>query len=178
MNLIEELGIETCREIVDGAPEDGTHFKLSFGLSIFYLLSSDDGASPAGLWIDDGDESHWSVSSYKNFELFVAENRFISLKDLRTEIADYDNHWYGRSEAEEIKAYAELSQEKIQGGAVLVGNFTVIQQQLQSEINNCSEKDSSEISITDHCTDNLSHLTDHCTDIRNHLSPNTKVIER
>ena len=90
MNLIQELGIEKCRAIVDGAPEDGTHFKLSFGLSIFYLLSSDDGASPAGLWIDDGDESHWSVSSYKNFELFVAENRFISLKDLRTAIAEHE----------------------------------------------------------------------------------------
>lgn len=93
MNLIEELGIEKCREILDGAPEDGTHFKLSFGLSIFYLLSSGDGAAPAGLWIDDGDESHWSVSAYKNFELFVAENRFISVEDLRTAIAAYDcNH--------------------------------------------------------------------------------------
>ncbi|MFN3074050.1 hypothetical protein ACK1JC_10580 [Acinetobacter sp. TY2] len=164
MNLIEKLGIEKCRAIVDGAPEDGTHFKLSFGLSIFYLLSSDDGASPAGLWIDDGDESHWSVSSYKNFELFVAENRFISLKDIRTEIADYDNHWYGQSEEKELEQYAILRQEKIQGGAVLVGNFTVIQQQLQSEINNCSEKDSSEISILD-C----------CTDIRNHISPRAIV---
>ena len=90
MNLIEELGIEKCQAIVDGAPEDGTHFKLSFGLSIFYLLSSDDGTSPAGLWIDDGDESHWGVSSYKNFELFVAENRFISVEDLRTAIAEHE----------------------------------------------------------------------------------------
>lgn len=55
---------------------------------------------------------------------------------------------------------------------------SIKQEQLQTELNNCSKKDSSEISISDCCTDNLSHLTDHCTDIRNHLSPNTKVIER
>ena len=30
MNLIEELGIETCREIVDGAPE-GSHLFFHFG---------------------------------------------------------------------------------------------------------------------------------------------------
>ena len=153
MNLIEKLGIEKCREILDGAPEDGTHFKLSFGLSIFYLLSSDDSTSPAGLWIDDGDESHWGVSSYKNFELFVAENRFISLKDLRTEIADYDNHWYGQSEEKELEQYAILSQEKIEGGAVFVGDNSAIVQAIRN-------------------------ITDTCTDIRNHISPNTKVIER
>ena len=164
MNLIEELGIEKCRAIVDGAPDKtasyymyGTYFKSQNPVEWFY-------------W----EQGQWKFTSYsKRFEGFL-----INLNDIRTAIAEHDNHWYGRSEAEEIKAYAELSQEKIQGGAVLVGNFTVIQQQLQSEINNCSEKDSSEISITDHCTDNLSHFTDNCTDIRNHISPNTKVIER
>ena len=98
--------------------------------------------------------------------------------ELRTAIAEHDQHWYGQSEEKELEQYALLSQEKIEGGARLVGDFTSIQQQLQSKLNNCSAKDSSEISISDCCTDNLSHLTDHCTDIRNHLSPNTKVIER
>ncbi|OTG81518.1 hypothetical protein [Acinetobacter sp. ANC 4648] len=59
------------------------------------------------------------------------------------------------------------------------GGFeAAIQQQLQSEITNCSAKESCEIGDTDSCTDNLSHLTDHCTDIRNHISPLTEVIER
>jgi len=89
MNLIEELGLEKCQAIVDAVPDGGTHFKLSFGLSIFYLLSSGDGADLAGLWIDDGDDSYWGLSSYKNFELFMPENRFISIEDLRTAIADH-----------------------------------------------------------------------------------------
>lgn len=90
MNLIEELGLEKARAIVDAVPNGGTHFKLSFGLSIFYLLSSGDGADLAGLWIDDGDDSYWGLSSYKNFELFMPENRFISIEDLRTAIANHD----------------------------------------------------------------------------------------
>jgi hypothetical protein len=89
MNLIEELGLEKCQAIVDAVPDGGTHFKLSFGLSIFYLLSSGDGADLAGLWVDDGDDSYWGLSSYKNFELFMPENRFISIEDLRTAIADH-----------------------------------------------------------------------------------------
>ncbi len=95
MNLIEKLGLEKARVIVDAVPNGGTHFKLSFGLSIFYLLSSGDGADLAGLWIDDGDDSYWGLSSYKNFELFMPENRFISIEDLRTAIADYecDHDW-------------------------------------------------------------------------------------
>ncbi len=48
------------------------------------------------------------------------------------------------------------------------GGFdAAIQQQLQSELNNCSASDSSKNSIEDNCTD-----------IRNHVSPNTKVTER
>ena len=90
MNLIEKLGLEKCKAIVDAVPDGGTHFKLSFGLSIFYLLSSGDGADLAGLWIDDGDDSYWGLSSYKNFELFMPENRFISIEDLRTAIANHN----------------------------------------------------------------------------------------
>ena len=90
MNLIEELGLEKARAIVDAVPNGGTHFKISFGLSIFYLLSSGDGADLAGLWIDDGDDSYWGLSSYKNFELFMPENRFISIEDLRTAIANHE----------------------------------------------------------------------------------------
>ena len=90
MNLIEELGLEKARAIVDAVPNGGTHFKISFGLSIFYLLSSGDGADLAGLWIDDGDDSYWGFSSYQNFELLLAGNRFISIDDLRIAIANHE----------------------------------------------------------------------------------------
>lgn len=75
----------------------------------------------------------------------------VGIQDLRTTI---EHHYYGRSEAEELVAYAELSQEKIEGGAMLVGDFSearkIIDKQLEA---------------------------DHVTDIRNHISPNTKVVE-
>ena len=87
--------------------------------------------------------------------------------ELRTAIAEHDQHWYGQSEEKELEQYSLLQQEKIEGGAALVGDFTAIQEQLQTELNNCSKKGSSEISITDHCSD-----------IGNHISPLTGVIER
>lgn len=76
---------EQMRKIVDGAPEDGTHFKLLLGVSIYYQLSSNDEADLAGLWIDD--DSYWGLSSYQNWELLIAENRFISINDLRTALS-------------------------------------------------------------------------------------------
>ena len=88
------LTIEQMRKIVDGAPEDGTHFKLLLGVSIFYLISSNDEADLAGLWIDDGDDSYWGLSSYQNWELLLEENRFISIADLRAAIADHDRTDY------------------------------------------------------------------------------------
>ena len=164
MNLIEELGIEKCRAIVDGAPDKtasyymyGTYFKSQNPVEWFY-------------W----EQGQWKFTSYsKRFEGFL-----INLNDIRTAIAEHDQHWYGQSEEKELEQYSLLQQEKIEGTAALVGDFTAIQEQLQTELNNCSKKDSSEISISDCCTDNLSHFTDNCTDIRNHLSPLMKVIER
>jgi len=90
MNLIEKLGLEKCKQIVEGAPDNLTHFKLLLGVSIYYQLSSNDDSDLAGLWIDDGDDSYWGLSSYKNFELFMPENRFISIEDLRTAIANHE----------------------------------------------------------------------------------------
>lgn len=76
----------------------------------------------------------------------------ISLNDLKSQI---DQHYYGRSEAEELAAYAELSQEKIEGGAMLVGDFSKARERIQSVF----EDD----------------RTDYVTDIRNHISPMTIV---
>lgn len=177
MNLIERIGLEKCQAIVDAVPDGGTHFKLSFGLSIFYLLSSGDGADLAGLWIDDGDDSHWGLSSYKNFELFMPENRFISIEDLRTAIADHNQNLSEQRDRFE-KAYSlKFPESKVT--LLPNGNYSgwikqkkwkdwqAKQEQLQIELNNCSPKDSSKNSIEDNCTD-----------IRNHISPLTGVIER
>ena len=155
MNLIEELGIETCRAIVDGA-KWSTHFRTD-----------------TKEYVCCPNEAHFYFR--ENVERGV---EFIRIDDLRTAISAHDQHWYGQSEEKELEQYSLLQQEKIEGTAALVGDFTAIQEQLQTELNNCSKKDSSEISISDCCTDNLSHFTDNCTDIRNHLSPLMKVIER
>lgn len=92
---------------------------------------------------------YWS----KELDDYVLSTKYatVLVDDLHTAI---ENHYYGRSEAEELAAYTELSQEKIKGGAMLVGDFSearkIIDKQLES---------------------------DHVTDIRNHISPNTKVVE-
>ncbi|RKG31476.1 hypothetical protein [Acinetobacter tianfuensis] len=76
------------------------------------------------------------------------------LKDLKSKI---DHHYYGRSEAEELAAYVELSQEKIEGGAMLVGDFSEAKKKIQSAF----EDD----------------RTDFVTDIRNHIAPTTVVLD-
>ena len=130
MNLINELGIEKCREIVDGA-KWSTHFRTD-----------------TKEYVCCPNEAHFYFR--ENVERGV---EFIRIDDLRTAIADYDNHWYGQSEEKELEQYAILSQEKIEGGAVFVGDNSAIVQAMRN-------------------------ITDDCTDIRNHISPNTKVIER
>lgn len=117
MNLIEKLGLEKCKAIVDGAPEWAKSYCIE----------------AADYW---NEESKYPCC--------------VNVSDLKSEI---DHHYYGRSEAEELAAYAELSQEKIEGGAMLVGDNSKVIQMVRD-------------------------ITDHCSDIKNHISPNTKVIER
>ena len=81
---------------------------------------------------------------------FIRCSSDVFLNDLKSQI---DHHYYGRSEAEELAAYAELSQEKIEGGAMFVGDNSKVVQMVRD-------------------------ITDHCSDIKNHISPTTKVIER
>ena len=106
--------------------------------------------------------------SWKLGDSGVLDNT-VYLDDLRTAIAahDCDHDWDDISKNEAIER-------------TLICTYcsSIKHEQLQSELNNCSAKDSSEISNSDCCTDNLSHFTDNCTDIRNHLSPLTQVIER
>lgn len=76
MNLIEKLGVEKCKQIVDGAPDQtasyymyDTYFKSQNPVEWFY-------------W----EENQWKFTSHsKRFENFL-----ISLKDLRTALADHD----------------------------------------------------------------------------------------
>lgn len=113
MNLIEKLGLEECKAIVDGAPD----------------------------WA-----KVWNTHMKQYTNGFIRCSSDVYLHDIRTAIAEHDQHWYGQSEEKELEQYSLLQQEKIEGGAALVGDFTAIQEQLQTELNNCSKKDSSEIS--------------------------------
>ncbi|RYL25093.1 hypothetical protein [Acinetobacter piscicola] len=127
-DLIEQVGgIEKAKAIVEGATF-GTHYRVDTGRIIYCP-----------------NENHFFFAD--QIKLGV---EFIRIDDLRTAI---EHHYYGRSEAEELAAYAELSQEKIEGGAMLVGDFSgarkIIDKQLES---------------------------DDVKDITNHISPNTKVI--
>ena len=83
---------------------------------------------------------------------FIRCSNDIFLDELKSQI---DQQYYGRSEAEELVAYAELSQEKIEGGAMLVGDFSKARERIQSAF----EDD----------------RTDYVSDIRNHISPMTIV---
>ena len=121
MNLIEKLGLEKCKQIVDGAPEGYRGFNL--------LLQE----YVRGVWFSQD----------------------VSIAEFKAQI---DHHYYGRSEAEELAAYAELSQEKIEGGAMLAGDFSKARERIQSVF----EDD----------------RTDCVTDIKNHISPTTVVIEK
>ena len=115
MNLIEKLGLEKCKKIVDGAPEGARAYNTK---SKYYA---------SGAW-------------------FYRETLLSDIK------AQVDLYYYGQREQKELEQYAVLSQEKIEGGAMLV----VITRQVQM----------------------VRDITDNCTDIKNHISPNTKVIER
>ena len=116
MDLIEKLGLEKCKQIIEVAPDWAESFNV-------YLVAYGSVGIPC-----KGD---------------------VLITDLRTAI---DHHYYGQSEEKELKQYAVLSQEKIEGGAMLVGDNSKVVQMVRD-------------------------ITDNCTDIRNHLSPNTKVIE-
>lgn len=73
----------------------------------------------------------------------------VDVSDIKSEI---DHHYYSQSEEKELEQYALLSQEKIEGGAMLIGDNSKVVQVVRD-------------------------ITDHCSDIANHISPLTKVVE-
>lgn len=143
------LTIEQMRKIVDGAPEGSEMWRdmdsvCSPGEVLYYWWFGGD------LLVHDA-EKGWVKSIYHDGNDYILDQLEL-LSDLKSEI---DHHYYGRSEAEELAAYAELSQEKIEGGAMLVGDFSKAQERIQSVF----EDD----------------RTDYVSDIRNHISPMTIV---
>ena len=147
MDLIKKLGLEKCKQIVDGAPEGAEYWR-----------DMDSVCSPndilhyrwfAGALIVHDAENGWIKSIYHDGNEYILDQLEL-LSDLKSEI---DHHYYGQSEEKELEQYALLSQEKIEGGAMFVGDNSKVVQMVRD-------------------------ITDHCTDIRNHVSPNTKVIEK
>ena len=146
MNLIEKLGLEKCKQIVDRAPEGAEYWR-----------DMDSVCSPneilhyrwfAGALIVHDAENGWIKSIYHDGNEYILDQLEL-LSDLKSEI---DHHYYGQSEEKELEQYALLSQEKIEGGAMLIGDNSKVVQMVRD-------------------------ITDHCSDIKNHISPNTKVIE-
>lgn len=146
MNLIEKLGLEKCKQIVDGAPEGSEMWRdmdsvCSPGEVLYYWWFG------GALLVHDG-EKGWIKSIYHDGNEYILDQLEL-LSDLKSEI---DHHYYGQSEEKELEQYALLSQEKIEGGAMLIGDNSKVVQMVRD-------------------------ITDHCSDIKNHISPNTKVIE-
>lgn len=162
MNLIEKLGLEKCKAIVDGAPRGAEKWRDMDSVcspnEILYYAKS-----PLFWVVWEVEKRCWVVSIIHDDSEYILE-QLQSLEELKSQI---DQYYYGQSEEKELEQYALLSQEKIEGGALFVGDFTATQEQLQTELNNCSKKDSYK-----------NNITDYCTGIRNHISPNTKVSER
>ena len=108
--LIEKVGgIDKAREIVAGAPAWPV---IGFCITGRNYIFKECEYAPCGYSPLD---NAWS----EEYAILL-----VLIDDLRTAIAEHDHHWYGRSEEDELKAYELLSQEKIEGGAWLRGDFS------------------------------------------------------
>ena len=76
-------------------------------------------------------EKGWIKSIYHDGNEYILDQLEL-LSDLKTQI---DHYYYGQSEEKELEQYALLSQEKIEGGAMLVGDFK--NNLTSSEYKNC-----------------------------------------
>ena len=118
--LIEQVGgVEKARVIVEGAPETSQFWRDMDSIcspnEILYYVEG-----PLFWIVWDVEKQKWVESIISEGSEYIIE-QLQSLDELRTAIEHY---YYGRSEAEELAAYAELSHEKIEGGAMLVGDFS------------------------------------------------------
>ena len=150
MNLIEKLGLEKCKQIVDGAPEGAEYWR-----------DMDSVCSPneilhyrwfAGALIVHDAEKGWIKSIYHDGCEYILD-QLQDLKDLRTAIA---NHTDNLSHFDHKKCHHEWNETTSNGDAY---RFFV-----------CKNCDSTKNYVP--------FETDHCSDIANHISPLTKVTER
>lgn len=148
MNLIEKLGLENCKAIVDGAPGTTTIFSLANGH--YYRPNINPFYPPekpvwTRIWID--------ADGHTNSETrFLNPYMPIEIKYLRTAIAKFecDHDW------EDITCNGDLERQ-------LICTYCSMQKSVPFELNAKRWTDED---------------TDHCIDIRNHISPLTGVIER
>ena len=90
MNLIEKLGLEKCRAIVNGAPEGAQLFKIHFNLVGFAKLESHFVYMAVTIWKCGFNEKPvWKIMGCRSVLRFKP-SRFGSVKDLRTAIANHE----------------------------------------------------------------------------------------
>lgn len=154
MNLIEELGIEKCKRIVNGAPE------MAFAYDNYeseYLFEGD---------IQDG------------FTVADSECCYL-IDDIRTAIADHDSK--DGIKKNDFKIGDFIRYMGIDGNTPMFGVYEVVGFS-STQVGGDGYQIKNKLGQIDFCYgDNYAlvdcGITDHCTDIRNHVSPNTKVIE-
>ncbi len=189
MDLIEKLGLEKCKQIVDGAPENSQ-----------VVIPCSDG----DIYFAQREDSKWfrySDGYQKWLEYFGKCDPMdlaIKLADLRTEI---DHHYYGQSEEKEFNSgdlvalngelfpdfkllYAVKQESKRFGFVAVYLSGEEIRNFHTRDVRRATEKELDlGYRVTQTPYSNTEYFNtrkieaDNCTDIKNHISPNTKVIE-
>ena len=90
MNLIEKLGLEKCKQIVDGAPEGAQLFKTHFNLVGYAKLQTHFVyMATTTLKNGFGDKAVWKIMGCRSVLKFKPR-RFKRLDNLRTAIAEHE----------------------------------------------------------------------------------------
>ena len=90
MNLIEKLGLEKCKQIVDGAPEGAQLFKTHFNLVGYAKLQTHFVYMATTTFKNGfGDKAVWKIMGCRSVLKFKPR-RFKRLDNLRTEIAEHE----------------------------------------------------------------------------------------
>ena len=90
MNLIEKLGLEKCKQIVDGAPEGAQLFKTHFNLVGYAKLQTHFVYMGTTTFKNGfGDKAVWKIMGCRTVLKFKP-GRFKRLDNLRTAIAEHE----------------------------------------------------------------------------------------
>ena len=79
MNLIEKLGLEKCKQIVDGAPSNAESYQNGY-----YFRESPE------FMFHNGFHEQWNITDNDGFYFRAAGFHPICIKDLRTAIANHE----------------------------------------------------------------------------------------